>query len=381
MPIRVLELRSVWGFGGGPEKTILLGAAAAHARFAVCVCYLRDARDTAFQVHDLARQLGVDYREILERHSFDPRILRSLRRLTREGRFDIVHSHDYKTDVLAWLVARLERVTPLATAHGWSGNSTWRERRLYYPLDRWCLTRFPRVIAVSPEIRDVLAASGVPGERMTVLLNGVDPDTFRRDRARVVRAREQMGFAAADFVIGGLGRLEPIKRFDLLIDAVAQVRRAHPSVQLVIAGDGSQRSALEEAADRLIPGACRFLGQVRDVIEVHHALDCFVQSSDYEGTSNALLEAMAMETPIVATDVGGTGAVTRADVDGLLVPRGDSAGLADAIRRTVEDRPATSDRVRSSRIRAETTLSFRERTRTLEAIYEELHVSRASDAR
>ena len=78
-PIRILELRSVRGTGGGPEKTILFGAALANRRFHVTVCYLRDRRDRAFGVTDKAEQAGVDYIEVLERHSFDPSIWFALR--------------------------------------------------------------------------------------------------------------------------------------------------------------------------------------------------------------------------------------------------------------------------------------------------------------
>src|SRR4051812_8145576 len=118
-PIRVLELRSVRGTGGGPEKTILRGAARMDpARFVVTVCYIRDARDTVFTLDQLARQLGVDYVEVPERHSFDPSVWPALRRLVRERGIHIVHSHEYKTDFLALLLARAEGVAPLATAHG-----------------------------------------------------------------------------------------------------------------------------------------------------------------------------------------------------------------------------------------------------------------------
>src|SRR6188472_4414588 len=98
-PIRVLELRSVRGTGGGPEKTILLGAARSdRSRYAVTVCYIRDLRDDVFHIDGRATELGVDYVEVRERHSFDWRIWPELRRLVRERRIDIVHSHDYKTN-------------------------------------------------------------------------------------------------------------------------------------------------------------------------------------------------------------------------------------------------------------------------------------------
>src|SRR5215203_4109554 len=113
-PIRVLELRSVRGTGGGPEKTILLGTARTDpSRFAITVCYLRDDRDTVFGVDEKAAALRIDYVELRERHSLDPAVWAALRRLVRERRIEIVHSHEYKSDLLAWLLSKFESIVPL----------------------------------------------------------------------------------------------------------------------------------------------------------------------------------------------------------------------------------------------------------------------------
>jgi glycosyltransferase involved in cell wall biosynthesis len=375
-PTRVLELRSVRGTGGGPEKTILFGAVKAErARFAVTACYIRDLRDSVFEVDKLARKLGVEYVEIHERHSFDLRIWPKLRQVVRDGRFDVVHAHDYKTDLLALLLARAENVLPIATAHGWSGTSLL-ERAVYYPADRRLLARYPKVNAVSPAIRDALLSAGGRSDRIAVILNGVDPIAFRRDHTERDAARAALGLETRDIAIGAIGRLEPIKRIDLLIDAAARLRSRHPDLRLIIVGDGSLRSALEARAERLAPGACRFLGKRPNVAAVHQALDGFVQPSDSEGTSNALLEAMAMETPIIATNVGGTPALVRDGVDGLLIPAGSVDLLAEAIERTIGDRNETIARTKEARDRVENELSFAVRQRKLEAVYEQLLASR-----
>src|SRR6478752_1728556 len=95
-PIRILELRSVRGTGGGPEKTILLGAQMSSPGYQVTVCYLRDQRDHIFGVDHRAAQAGVDYVEVLEKHSFDPGIWPQLRDLVRDRAIDLVHAHDHK---------------------------------------------------------------------------------------------------------------------------------------------------------------------------------------------------------------------------------------------------------------------------------------------
>lgn len=369
-PIRILELRSVRGTGGGPEKTILTGAALSDpSQFAVTVCYIRDARDEVFGIDQLAGRLPIDYVEVREKHSLDLGALRQLRQLVRERGIDIVHAHEYKTDLFAWLLARTEPVAPLATAHGWTGNST-RERVFYYPADKRLLARFPDVVAVSSEIRDELVRHGARPDRVVTLLNGIDPARFRRDSGRAPSIRRALGLADEAVVIGTVGRLERQKRFDLLIEAFAALRAERPEVQLLIVGDGSLRSALQEQIDRLgLAGSCRLLGHRTDIVELHHAMDLFVQSSDYEGTPNAVLEAMALETPIVATDVGGTRELARDGVDAIIIPPGSAELLLDAMRTTLVGREALRARVASARRRVEQTLSFDARQSTLNDLY------------
>lgn len=379
-PIGILELRSVRGVGGGPEKTILHGAELSdRRRFAVTVCYVRDARDDVFGIDARATRLGLDYVEVRERHSFDHRIWRKLLALVQERRIDIVHAHDYKTDLIALLLARQSGIIPLATAHGWTGQSS-RERFAYYPADQWLLRRFPRVIAVSSEIKQQLQQRRAAPDRITVLLNGIDPEAFRRHETRCRPTRTALGFADDEIVIGAVGRLERQKRFDVLLHALAALLPTRPALRLAIAGDGSLRDDLEALASQLgISGRCRWLGHRHDIGNLHHAFDLFVQSSEYEGTPNAVLEAMAMETPIIATDVGGTRELAAHGADALLVPARDSDALAVAIQATLDYRQAARTRARNARHRIEADLSFGARTRALERIYEELVGHRISE--
>jgi glycosyltransferase involved in cell wall biosynthesis len=378
-PIRVLELRSVRGTGGGPEKTILLGAARSDpGRFAVTVCYIRDQRDAVFSIDSKAAELPVDYIELRERHSFDVSIWKELRELVRSRGIDIVHAHEYKTDALAWLLSKFEPIIPLATAHGWTGHS-WRERRLYYPLDKRLLRVFPKVIAVSDDIRQEIVDRQDTPSRVTTVLNGIDHRRFRRDRSRQQDIRHHLNLREDDVVVGAVGRLEPQKRFDLLIEAAGALRTTHPTLTLVIVGDGSLRDQLSAQIARLgLQSACRLLGQRTDITDLHHAFDLFVQSSEYEGTPNAVLEAMALETPVVATNAGGTAQLLRHEIDGLVVPSGNLEALTDAIRAALDNRPGIAAYARSARHRVETDLSFDARMSAVEAIYTELFELRSA---
>src|SRR5206468_2131394 len=151
-------------------------------------------------------------------------------------------------------------------------------------------------------------------------------------------------------VIGSIGRLEQEKRYDVLIEAVAAVRRTRPNVYLALAGAGSLAGDLaRRARAHGLDAACILAGHRDDAIEFFHALDVFVQSSDTEGTPNAVLEAMAMETPIVATDVGGTGDVIAHGTHALLTPRRDPAAMAAAVDETLARPEATAARVAAAR--------------------------------
>ena len=372
-PLRILELRTVRGTGGGPEKTILLGTARTDPRrYAITVCYLRDERDSVYHIDRRAGDLPIDYVEIRERNSFDPGIWPQLKALVAERRIDVVHAHDYKTDLLAWLLWRSTGVLPLATAHGWTGHST-RERLVYYPGDRWVLARLPRVVAVSSEIRRTLIAAGAKGENVSVVLNAIDPTMFRRSKEQEPEARSRFGVAADDLVIGAVGRLEPQKDFPRLIDAFSRIAPRVPKARLVIAGNGSLRGELQAQIERCgLQQTCRLLGHVDDVRLLHHAFDLYVQSSIYEGTPNAVLEAMALESPVIATDAGGTAELARDGQEGLIVPHSNTEALVGALTMAMDDEVATRARAIAARRRVETDLSFETRMGRIEAIYDNL---------
>jgi glycosyltransferase involved in cell wall biosynthesis len=372
-PIRILELRSVRGTGGGPEKTIILGALMSDPRqYHVTVCYLRDRRDEIFGIDQRAVQAGVDYVEVTEKHSFDPGVWPQLRRLIRDRAIDIIHAHDYKTNLLALLLSRATGVAALSTVHGWTGHS-FRERWGYYPADKRVLARFARVVAVSSEIGRELVRCGADPARVATVLNGIDHRQFRRDPERVAGARAGLDVKAGEIVIGAVGRLEPQKRFDLLLDSFARIVDRFPQSRLLIVGDGSQRQPLAAQIDTLKLGErCRLVGHVDDVVPAYHAFDLLVQSSDYEGTPNAVLEAMAFEVPIVATAAGGTAEIVRDGVDGRIVPTGRGDLLVSNVMRSLEDPAATAAMAQQARLRVEGELSFETRVRRIERIYAEM---------
>ncbi len=369
-PVRVLALRSVDGAGGGAESILLrTGAELDPHQVRMTVGCIRSAGDAAYDFDRRAAALGLDYCEVVQQSILARGVLDALRRIVAERQIEVVDAQDYKAAFFAFRLARQMGVIPMATLHGWSGHH-WRERLVYYPAERLLTARFPLAVAVSDEIRRTLVRWGCRSERVHVLGNGIDPEQFRRTTATTAQIRAALGIAPTELVIGGVGRLETEKRFDVLLEAVARLAPHRPELSLMLVGEGSRRVALEQQITRLgLAGRCRLLGHRRDVRDVYQAMDVFVQSSDHEGSPTVVVEAMALEVPVVATDVGGTRALVEHGVHGLLVPRRDPTAMAAAIADTLERRDATACRVAAARTRAETELSFDVRTRTLERLY------------
>jgi len=372
-PVRVLTLRSVDGAGGGAEAIVLRTAGGLDPQqVRMTVCCIRSVGDTAYDFDRRAAALGLDYCEVLQPSILARGVLGTLRRIVAARHIDVIDAQDYKAAWFAFHLARQTGVIPMATLHGWSGHH-WRERFVYYPAERLLTATFPLAVAVSDEIRASLVRWGCRPERVRVLGNGIDPQQFRRTTATTAKMRAALGFAPSDVVIGGVGRLEREKRFDVLLEAVARLLPQRPELHLIVVGEGTRRNALQRQITRLgLADRCRLLGHRSDMCDVYQALDVFVQSSDHEGSPTVVVEAMASSVPVVATDVGGTRSLVVHGVHGLLVPRRAPAALAQAIAATLDDRAATAQRVAAARARAETELSFDVRTRTLERWYQGL---------
>jgi glycosyltransferase involved in cell wall biosynthesis len=154
----------------------------------------------------------------------------------------------------------------------------------------------------------------------------------------VAAKRREQGVGEGDPVIGIAARFASVKDHATLLRAFGRVRVVRPDAKLVLAGDGELRGDLEALGDELNLGeSVRFLGVRRDVPELLATWDVFCLSSLSEGTSVTLLEAMAAGLPTVVTDVGGNPEIVEHGATGLLAPRGDDAGLADAMLALLAD--------------------------------------------
>lgn len=198
------------------------------------------------------------------------------------------------------------------------------------PIITHAMTRADAMIAQSLDMAAELRSEVPAGVQVETIGNPVSIADIDAEHARQ-KAGAVLPEGAPSLV--AVGRLMPQKGFDVLIDALPQVLAAHPAAQLTIYGDGPDRTALERrAAERGVYGAICFAGHSAHVLAQVAAAAVYVSSSRYEGFSNAILEAMALGSTVVATDCPGATREMIADGQtGFLVPVGDSDGLAKGI--------------------------------------------------
>lgn len=286
--------------------------------------FVPELTDAGVQVVSLGMSRGVA----------DPRGMVRLARAVHRFHPDVVHSHMVHANLLS-RVTRLFCHMPVlvCTAHNVDEGGRWRER-LYRLTDRLAdVTTNVSRAGVERYIR----VGAAPAGRIRWISNGVDIGRFERSLATRNAVRTVLHVADA-FVFLAVGRLEPAKGFDVLLQALSLVCTQNDNMVVLIAGDGSQRTKLDAQASSLglDAGIVRFLGVRDDVPDLMAAADVLVMPSRWEGLPMVLLEAASAELPVVATDVGGNAEVVVDQETGFLVPPDDEEALGMAMVRMAD---------------------------------------------
>lgn len=367
----VLHVRIVSGAGGGPEKTILNSPRhLVGSPHPALVAYLHDPEQQGFErIRDLAREKQCPLFEIHDRRPLLDmrRVLRELSSLVREHGVRIWHAHDYKSNLIGVLLRRRHSLKLVTTVHGWVKHT--RKTPFYYAIDRWTLPRHDAVLCVSEDLHQRCAALGVAPDKLWLVPNAIDTQEFsRRAPAASVALRADM--PGGRILIGAVGRLSEEKGFELLIQAVERLVAEGLDLELWIAGEGDRRSALEaQIAASPCAARLRLLGFRSDTRELFEAFDLFCLSSLREGLPNVVLEAMALEVPVLATRCGGMQAFARDAEDALLCAPASVEALMDGLRRLATDVALRSSLARAARQRIEAEFSFEQRMRRVLDIY------------
>jgi glycosyltransferase involved in cell wall biosynthesis len=302
---------------------------------------------------------------------YGPRALAELVRFARrqrERRIDVLHTYLVSANIYGTIAARMAGVPVITSRRDVGFSRNWRlrliEERLINPL-------VDRVVAVSPAVAELTRHEhGIRPGRLVTIENGVDVEAFQPDGQPRDEARRELGLRDDEIAVGVIGHLSPVKGHADFLRAAAQVYAQEARTRFVLVGDGPLRPALEALTVSLGLGPrVVFAGTRADMPRVLSALDVVAVPSHSEGMSNALLEAMAMALPVVATRVGGNPDVVRDGVTGRLVAPRDPEALARALSELVKDPAARQSLGRAARRHVAETMSLSGMVRGYEELY------------
>jgi glycosyltransferase involved in cell wall biosynthesis len=263
------------------------------------------------------------------RSALDLPALLALRRLLAERGVALVHTHSSIDSWLGGLAARSRRLPVVRSRH--VTIAIPRRRGLVYRLA-------DRVITSGEAAAGVVAAAGVLPARIVAIPPGVDTARFHPGvSGDAVRRELDLGAAP---LVGLVANIRGSKGHNVFLDAAGAVLAAEPAARFLIVGDGIGFDDVRRRVGALgLDAAVRMTGFRRDIPEVMAALDVLVLPSiRSEAASQVIPQALAVGTPVVATDVGGSGELVRDGETGRLVPPGDAAALAAAIVQTLRER-------------------------------------------
>jgi len=318
---------------GGAERVIAdIVEGLDRKRFEARVWCLTRGGETA----DELLEKGVEVRILGIWSYHNPLNIIRLSRLLKKEKPDIVHTHGYFASVIGRLAAKKAGL-PIIITHVHS--TYWEYKKRHLLIERYLSRCTHRIICCSEAVKNfVTGHEKIKEDKTVVIYNGVDEERFLPVQDPWP-PRARLGIDRESPVVGTVSSLTPHKGQKYLIQAAAKIREKYPATRFLIVGDGPLRRSLEEQALELsLQSSLIFTGARRDIPDLLSLMDIFVlPSSSREGLGIAIIEAMAMEKPTVATDIGGIPEVVQDGETGLLVRPGDSAALAKAIIELIDN--------------------------------------------
>ncbi len=274
---------------------------------------------------------------------YDPFFFYRLVKLVRYIKPDIIHSSLWSANIIARLISKFYKIPVVCDLHG----NSFDEGKFRNWLDRRTVNYCAKIVSVSESVKDsylknIIGAKDVinVSSKLVVIKNGIDVQALRDKALKEPLSGKNLGLSDDDFVIGAVGRLEPIKSYDVLIKAFAKFLKLSraSNAKLLVVGYGTQRESLVNLVKSLgIECSVIFVGYRSDAYKFYPLFDCFALSSQSEGLSIALLEAMSFGLPVISTHPDLNHDVIKHGINGFLVLPGDIDTYALAINRLYQD--------------------------------------------
>ncbi len=334
-PLKILHLISSGGMFGAEQVILSLSRCADRDVCENVVGALNNTLNPHLEIVDRARESGLPTAVFDSRGRVDIRTIFAIRDYFKKEGVDILHTHNYKADIVGGIAAWLAGRRWIATNHVWHGRD--RKLRVYERLDAFLLRMAEQVVGVSDEVRKDLIKSGLRPAKVRVIYNGIDIAAYAGQKPSAA-LKEALGLNRQDLVIAIVGRLQEEKGHALLLKAVDVICRKRPKVKVLVVGDGPLRADLEREAARLgLKGRVIFTGNRHDMPDIYQVIDILVNASFIEGLPMTILEAMATRVPVIASRVGGIPRVIRDRRNGLLFDAGDQRALTGHLEYLIDN--------------------------------------------
>ena len=333
-------------YGSHERYLVKFVKAAARCGHSVTIVYDSPPQITEYREDIL--NAGGQFFYLRLRNSFDLTFFVKLSRLIRAHNINVIHSYFtpscHYVMLYAWLTGIRKRFRtsanmPLTTHSGIRNISSlfkWQ-----FGLKQRFYSTFPkRILVLSEVMKEEFVNLGISSEKLVVIYGGVDSNHFKpSDNGARKEIKEEFGLSQDEKLIGYLGRLVPIKGLETLIKAAQLIKISQPNARLLIVGEGPLKSILIEMARRLeVADMVIFTGRRNDAHRILSALDVFVLPSLSEGLSNALMEAMAMRLPVVASSIPPNKELIQDRYNGVLFSPRDTEKLASSIVELINNR-------------------------------------------
>ena len=308
----------------------------------------------------------------------DTLALLDLTAFLRKNPYHIVHTHNSKAGFLGRLAAKLVGVPVIVhTVHGFAFHDQeplWRQM-LFRNLERLASRWSDRMIFISQPLIDWALKDHIVGEdKITKIYSGIQLDKFHPVKSEEKdQIRSKWSIKKEEAVVGIVSKLWEGKGHTVLIEAFKLLKEKIKDAKLVIVGEGYLYDELfRRVGNNGLRDSVLFTGFQMDVSEIIATFDVAVLPSFFEGMGRVILEAMAMEKPIVASRVGGIPDLIDQGINGLLVRPGDARELADALERVLSDNGLAKRLGREGRKRIKDQFSADVMVRSIEKLYREL---------
>lgn len=313
---KVLHFISTGGFFGAEKVVLDLAYRQNQNGMTAIIGALIDPRQPDNELINRANALGIPTWETPVKSRFDLTAIKNLREYIKKEGIGLIHTHNYKSDIIGAISAREEKKKVIATVHGFTENSA--AVSLYEAIDRWALSAWMhKIITVNN-----LLSKNFPRKKTTVIPNGItvtDNPSLTNIRQDI---RKKFSINDSTCVIGTVGRLSVEKNQMLLLKGFKQLLHQFPELKLFLIGDGPEKNNLQAFIRREeLHNSVILTGIVANPDDYYQAMDIFTLTSNTEGLPMTILEAMSHGLAVVTSNVGGIPDVIQNGMTGYLFPK------------------------------------------------------------